>query len=131
MGCKQLHEKMNVNYKSMRELWDHIKLTLTKFNDIYSMPFKEANTETIEDTYRDLNKKFGLIKNVKDMPVAKTFKGILNAWPGFIQNLNNLKEKYFNNRHWDMLVKEVQKPEFDFKNDKMTVRQVWDLKMEV
>lgn len=40
-----------------------------------------------------LNKTFGLIKNVKDFPVSKTFKGILNTWPGFIQNLNNLKEK--------------------------------------
>lgn len=131
MGCKAQYEKMTINYNSMRELWDHIKLTLTRFNEIYNMPFKEANTDNIEDTYRDLNKKFGLIKNVKDFPVSKTFKGILNAWPGFIQNLNNLKEKYFNNRHWDMLVKEVQKPDFDFKNDKMTVREVWDLKMEV
>jgi len=130
MGCKALHEKMSINYTSMRGLWDHIKLTLTKFNEIYNLPFAEANTDTIEDTYRDLNKKFGLIRNVKDFPVSKTFKGILNTWPGFIQNLNNIKEKYFNPRHWDMLVKEVQKPDFDFKNAKMSVREVWDLQME-
>ena len=78
----------------MRELWEHIKLTLTKFNEIYNLPFNEANTESIEDTYRYLNKKFGLIKNVKDFPVSKTFKVILNTWPGFIQNLNNIKENY-------------------------------------
>jgi hypothetical protein len=39
-------------------------------------------------------------------------------------------EKYFNPRHWDMLVKEVQKSDFDFKNSKMTVLEVWDLQME-
>jgi len=80
--------------------------------------------------YRELNKKFDTIKNVKDTAVSKTFKGILNNWPGFIQNLNNLKEKYFTHRHWSMIVKEVQKPDFDFKNSKMAVREVWDLKME-
>jgi len=121
---------MSLNFKSMRELWDHIKLTLTRFNEIYNMPFAEANTDNIEDTYRELNKKFGTIKNVKDTAVSKTFKGILNNWPGFIQNLNNLKEKYFTHRHWSMIVKEVQKPDFDFKNSKMAVREVWDLKME-
>jgi hypothetical protein len=77
----------------MRELWEHIKLTLMKFNEIYNLPFNEANTESIEDTYRYLNKKFGLIKNVKDFPVSKTLKTILNTWPGFIKNLNNIKEK--------------------------------------
>lgn len=41
---------MTVNFKSMCELWEHIKLTLTKFKEIYDMPFAEANTETIEDT---------------------------------------------------------------------------------
>lgn len=92
-GCRVLHEKMSVNYKSMLELWDHIKKSLTCFNEIYNMPFKDANTEEIENSYRALNKRFGLIKNVKDYPVSKTFKSILNTWPGFIQNLNNLKEK--------------------------------------
>jgi len=29
-----------------------------------------------------------------------------------------------------MLVKEVEKPAFDYKNQNMTVREVWDLKME-
>jgi len=29
-----------------------------------------------------------------------------------------------------MIVKEVQKPDFDFKNSKIAVREVWDLKME-
>jgi len=130
MGCKALHEKMSINYKSMRELYNHIKLTLTKFIEIYNLPFNKANTESIEDTYRYLNKKFGLIKNVKDFPVSKTFKTIFNTWLGFIQNLNNNKEKYFNPLHWNMLVKVVQNPEIDFKNAKMSVREVWDLQME-
>lgn len=56
------------------------------------MRFVDADTTDIEDKYRALNKTFGLIKNVKDFPVSKTFKSILNTWPGFIQNLNNLKE---------------------------------------
>jgi len=121
---------MQVNYKCMTELWNHIKLSLTNFNEIYNMRFADANTTDIEDSYRALNKTFGQIKNVKDFPVAKTFKGILNTWPGFIQNLNNLKENYFTHRHWDMLVKEVEKSSFDYKNQNMTVREVWDLKME-
>lgn len=29
-----------------------------------------------------------------------------------------------------MLVKEVEKPTYDFKNPDMTVREVWNLKME-
>lgn len=92
-GCRVLYEKMQVNYKSMTELWNHVKLSLTNFNEIYNMRFVDADTNDIEDKYRVLNKTFGLIKNVKDFPVSKTFKGILNTWPGFIQNLNNLKEK--------------------------------------
>lgn len=67
---------------------------------------------------------------MKDSPVAKTFKGIMNVWPGFISNLNALKEKYFTHRHWTMIVKEVQKPDFDFKKKSMTVKEVWDLKLE-
>ena len=118
---------MSIKYKSIRELCDHIKLTLTKFNEIYNLPFNEANTDSIEDTFHDLNNKSGLIMNVKDSPVSKTFKTILCTWPGFIQNLINIKEKYFNPRHWDMLIKEVQKPDFDFNNSKITVREVWDL----
>lgn len=49
-GCRALLEKMNLNYNSMRELWDHIKLTLTRFNEIYNRAFEEAKTEEIEDT---------------------------------------------------------------------------------
>jgi archaellum component FlaC len=49
-GCRNLQEKMTTQYTSMRELWDHIKLTLTRFNEIYTMNFAEANTEAIDDT---------------------------------------------------------------------------------
>jgi hypothetical protein len=33
-GCRVLYEKMQVNYKSMTELWNHVKLSLTNFNEI-------------------------------------------------------------------------------------------------
>jgi hypothetical protein len=33
----------------MIELWNHIKLTKTNFNEIYNMRFVDANTNDIED----------------------------------------------------------------------------------
>ena len=48
------------------------------------MPYIEDKIHTIDETYRDLNLKFGLIKNVRNFSVAKSFNVILNAWPGFI-----------------------------------------------
>lgn len=88
------------------------------------------NLDDLEDLIRELTKKFMQIKNIKNTEVAKTFKSILNAWPGFINNLRGLKETFFTERHWKMICEEVNQPDFEFKNPNMNLKQVWDLKLE-
>jgi len=56
---------------------------------------------------------------------------VLNAWPNFINNLRSLKETFFTERHWKMICTTVEKPEFDFKNPSLNMKQVWDLKLEM
>jgi len=93
------------------------------------MKFKDCNLDEIEDLIRDLTKKFNQIKNIKNFPVARSFKSILDSWPGFITNLRCLKEPFFTERHWHMICEEVERKDFDFKNPNMNLRQVWDLQL--
>jgi len=79
---------------------------------------------------RSLTKTFLGIKNIKDIQVAKSFKSMLAAWSPFINNLRSLKEPFFTERHWKMICETVVKPEFDFKNPNLNLRQVWALKLE-
>jgi len=91
-GCRKILESINTEFVCIRQLWNHIKHTQEKIHEIYNYKFKETNLDELEDTVRDLTKKFMQIKNIKTTEVARTFKSILNAWPGFINNLRGLKE---------------------------------------
>jgi len=86
--------------------------------------------DEIEDTTRDLKKKFDQIKNIKNFAVAKTFKSILESWPEFINNMRSLKEPYFTERHWNMICVEVERPTFEYKNPNLNLRQIWDLELK-
>jgi hypothetical protein len=129
-GCIKIIEGVNTEYGCIRDLWAHIKYTQEKIHEINNMKFEDTNLDQLDESIRDVTKKFLAIKNIKTTEVARTFRSILNAWPGFINNLRGLKETYFNERHWKMIIEQVDQTDFDFKNTSMNLKQVWDLKLE-
>jgi len=129
-GCKKILEGINTEYSCIRQLWNHIKLTDDKVAEINAYKFKEVNLDELEELIRDLTKKFMQIKNIKQTEVAKSFRGQLNKWPGFINNMRGLKEAFFTERHWKMICEEVEKLDFDYKNPNLNLRQIWGLELE-
>lgn len=129
-GCKKTLESINLEFSCIRQLWNHIKFTQDKFQEIYKFKFKDTNLDDLEDLIRDLTKKFQQIKNIKTTEVAKTFRTKINQWPSFINNLRGLKETYFKDRHWKMICEEVKANDFKFSDPNMILKQVWDLSLE-